>query len=58
MRVEWPLAAGRRWTMRARFGGTPEAWPLQPDETEIYRAGGPAEQILVTLVALRGRAMP
>ena len=58
LRVEWPLAAGRRWTMRARFGGTPEAWPLQPDETEIYRAGGPAEQILVTLVALRGRAMP
>jgi len=54
-RVEWPLGQTLRWTMRARFGGAAQVWPLGPDETEVYRAGaavaaqGPADQVLVTL---------
>ena len=57
-RVEWPLGKQLCWTMRARFGGAGEAWPLVPGETQVYRthrvgsaeaAAAPADQLLVTL---------
>ena len=48
-RVEWPLGDDRLWTMRARFGAAPRAWPCAAGEFEVYRAAGEVDQLLVTL---------
>jgi len=47
--VEWPLGDTLCWTLRARFGGPVQSWPLAPGETEVYRTDGVADQVLVTL---------
>ncbi len=52
--VEWPLGDALRWTLRARFGGSIDRWPLRRTRARSIAscaagAGTPADQVLVTL---------
>lgn len=48
--VEWPLADGLCWAMRARFGhGPAPAWPFAAAEREVYRGADGGDAVRVTL---------